>query len=51
MNDALKELVSLGIDPVKARFALTEFDNHVEAAADWCFGEVRPRTHSLHSGL
>ncbi|KAM0756436.1 hypothetical protein T439DRAFT_352123 [Meredithblackwellia eburnea MCA 4105] len=41
---SVEGLVALGIDPVKARFALSEFDGNEEAAADWCFEEGKDWT-------
>lgn len=35
----LEAMLALGITQVKAQFALAEFDNQVEVAADWCFTE------------
>lgn len=36
----VQQLVSLGIPKAKAQFALAEHGGEVEAAADWCWGEV-----------
>jgi len=36
-SSSLAQLVSLGIPKVKAVYALKEFDNNAEVAADWCF--------------
>ncbi|GAA5836826.1 hypothetical protein JCM5353_000462 [Sporobolomyces roseus] len=38
-SSSLAQLVSLGIPKVKAVYALKEFDNNAEVAADWCFTE------------
>lgn len=42
MNANLQSLVDLGIPKAKARFALTEFEDNLEVAANWCYSEVRP---------
>ena len=36
-SSALSQLLALGIPKVKAIYALKEFDNNAEIAADWCF--------------
>ncbi|GAA5947198.1 hypothetical protein JCM3765_001570 [Sporobolomyces pararoseus] len=38
-SSSLAQLVSLGIPKTKAIYALREFDNNAEGAADWCFAE------------
>ncbi|GAA5992802.1 hypothetical protein JCM5350_002273 [Sporobolomyces pararoseus] len=38
-SSSISQLVSLGISKAKAIYALREFDNNAEVAADWCFTE------------
>jgi uncharacterized UBP type Zn finger protein len=38
----VEQLIALGIPKQKAAYALSEHNNDLEAAADWCWAEVSP---------
>ncbi|KZP08872.1 hypothetical protein FIBSPDRAFT_874125 [Athelia psychrophila] len=46
MSSNLKSLTALGIDTQKARFALAEFNEDINAAAEWCFEDGKDWTPS-----